>query len=384
MPPVARLPLSLALFGIMLAAPHEARGEPVALSLLYTGEVWANVSGGLEEGQRQLHYAEAALDFDGEALLGLAGSSARLSLFWSNGESVSEIVGDAQALSNIEAGEDGLRLLEAFVQQNFSTGTSVKLGVFDLNAEFDAIEPAGLFIQSGHGVGSEFGQSGANGPSIFPTTALGMRLEQALTENLAIRAALMDGAPGDPADSNAFADLSVRDGDGALSIVEVDWRTGATRVGGGYWRYSDDVESFDGVPRSGSDGAYAFISHRLQENGARATDAWVRLGVADQDTYPIERYFGAGIVRTGLLAGRPDDSAGLAVAVAAFGESWRDFVRSEGFDAAQSEIALEATYRAQITEWLGVQPDLQYIIHPGGDASLEDAVVIGLRIDLSY
>jgi len=45
-------------------------------------------------------------------------------------------------------------------------------------------------------------------------------------------------------------------------------------------------------------------------------------------------------------------------------------------------LAFELTYAAQITPALALQPDLQYIIHPGGDSSLGDALAIGLRISL--
>jgi len=52
-----------------------------------------------------------------------------------------------------------------------------------------------------------------------------------------------------------------------------------------------------------------------------------------------------------------------------------------------AEMVLELTYQASLTPWLTLQPDFQYVLHPGGNApdpanpsvALKNAVVIGLR-----
>ena len=48
------------------------------------------------------------------------------------------------------------------------------------------------------------------------------------------------------------------------------------------------------------------------------------------------------------------------------------------------EIAIELTYRAEITEYLAIQPDLQYVINPGLVPGRDDAFVAGLRLELSW
>ncbi|MEA2714557.1 MAG: hypothetical protein QOK27_2518, partial [Gemmatimonadales bacterium] len=47
------------------------------------------------------------------------------------------------------------------------------------------------------------------------------------------------------------------------------------------------------------------------------------------------------------------------------------------------ETTMELTYLAQLGSWLSVQPDLQYVIHPGGTRSTRNAVVLGLRVAVS-
>jgi porin len=47
----------------------------------------------------------------------------------------------------------------------------------------------------------------------------------------------------------------------------------------------------------------------------------------------------------------------------------------------RAETVLELTYRAQILSAVSLQPDLQYVIHPGTDSLLENALVFTLRVE---
>jgi porin len=48
------------------------------------------------------------------------------------------------------------------------------------------------------------------------------------------------------------------------------------------------------------------------------------------------------------------------------------------------EMAIEATYQINLAPWWSLQPDFQYIIHPGGSRAIDDAIVIGLRTKISF
>jgi porin len=48
------------------------------------------------------------------------------------------------------------------------------------------------------------------------------------------------------------------------------------------------------------------------------------------------------------------------------------------------ETVLEASYKLQINDQLFLQPDLQYIINPGGYRHLDSALVTALRFDFTY
>ena len=51
--------------------------------------------------------------------------------------------------------------------------------------------------------------------------------------------------------------------------------------------------------------------------------------------------------------------------------------------AKRTETAIELTYRVQAKDWLTLQPDLQYVIHPNGDHAIGNALVIGLRLNVN-
>ena len=77
------------------------------------------------------------------------------------------------------------------------------VGLYDLNTEFDALESAGLFLNSSQGIGPEFAQSGLNGPSIFPTTTLGLRAKWAPGSRFYLESVVLNGLAGSEVRSSA-------------------------------------------------------------------------------------------------------------------------------------------------------------------------------------
>jgi porin len=47
-------------------------------------------------------------------------------------------------------------------------------------------------------------------------------------------------------------------------------------------------------------------------------------------------------------------------------------------------MVLEATYQAELAPWMTIQPDIQYIINPGGQSSIDNALVIGCRASILF
>ena len=47
-------------------------------------------------------------------------------------------------------------------------------------------------------------------------------------------------------------------------------------------------------------------------------------------------------------------------------------------------MALEWGYAIQLTPWLKVQPDIQYIIRPGGTGRVPNALVLGFEFGMVF
>ena len=381
-------------------AVEDSKKQPPAIDLavVYTAELWRNATGGLRRGERYLDNLDVTLTVDADRALGWQGATLFVYGLYNNGRALSgDLVGDAQTVSNIETGVRAARLYEAWVEQRFAGDrASLKIGLYDRNSEFDTSDVGSLSLLSSHGIGPEFAQSGRNGPSIFPNTSLAIRGDYKLDDRWTLRAAVLDGVPGDP-DHPARTAIKLGHGDGALLVGEVAYAGGETKAAIGYWRYTARFPRIapgtggDGQARRGNDGAYLVVERRLA-HGLKQADredkqglaAFVQLGVADAGINPIARYLGGGLVYTGLFRREGDDRIGVTVARAEFGRPYRQRVAAGGSLADSAETVVELTYRTPLTKWLTAQPDLQYVRNPGVDPALGDALAVGIRFEVGF
>lgn len=387
--------------------------RPISAVFSYTGNVVANVDGGIKRGSTFLGAAGAQVT----VLLGpLAGwPDARLFLFvlGSQGGSASALVGDVQGVNNLEAPAT-TRLEEAWLQQNLlNNRLSLLVGRYDVNAEFDRLQSAALFLNSSFGVSPEFAKSGVQGPSIFPYTAVGMRVTAKPSFNLVWRAAVLDGVPVDRADGRV--DLFSH-GDGALLVSEMAllsrpdssdqvphnrrFRIGrgltpnpyGAKVALGAWyytgRFADLVDTLaNGSPvlHRGSRGVYLIADGTLWSGirgKAAPLTAFAQLGWGDERVNQVGGYVGGGITLAGPFSDDARDALGLAVAAAFNGSHYARTQTSPG-PRPSSETTLELTYAVRPATWLTAQPDLQYVINPGADRPVRRALAPGLRVQLS-
>jgi porin len=388
------------LAGALLCAPAALAEEvgapsPVSFSAAYTRDLWRDVSGGRKQGWASPDNLDLTMSVDAERALGWRDTTLFAYGLYNNGVDFSgPKVGDIQTISNIETGVGALRLYEAWAERRFAGGrASLRAGLYDLNSEFDVTTPAGLFLNASHGIGPEFAQSGQNGPSIFPVTSLAVRGEWKANKTTTVRAAVLDAVPGDPGHPKRTAIRLKRD-EGALLVAEAEHATPRMTLSLGAWRYTNAAQDLLQTARAGSAveskrnwGAYATIEGRLSPrhgDSDRGLAGWLRAGVAEARVNPLKGYLGGGLVYTGPAPGRDEDQLGLAVAAALFGEPYRRAQQLAGVRTKKAEVNIELSYRAPITPWLTVQPDIQYVINPGGEPDLRDAVVGGLRLEVAY
>ena len=359
---------------------------------LYTGEYLHNVRGGLERGGAYLDNLDLTLEMDGEKAFGVPGLTAMLYGLYNNGGSISgRYVGDTHAISNIEAPR-AVRLYELWVDWKFGAinGRSLRLGLYDLNSEFDASEVASLFLNGTHGIGIDFSQAGRNGPSIFPVTSLAARLQWPLVDGWLLRGAVLDGVPGDPARPEATV-VKLANGDGELYVAELERSSESLRFVIGHWRFTTQLEdllqvdsSGDSLRRDDSHGSYAFVEGELWRAaaGGRRLRGVARIGVASPQVNPVPRSLRLGLVLDSPLVESGGDQLGLAVATHRNGDPFLRGATANGTTLRRGETNVEFTWRLPVNDWLTLQPNLQWVVDPGSDPALGDAWVIGLRFEV--
>ncbi len=152
----------------------------------------------------------------------------------------------------------------------------------------------------------------------------------------------------------------------------------------------------------GNEGIYALVDqmvYRVTEPQEGSIGAFARLAGAPGDRNLVSLYLDAGLTGKGLVPDRPDDTAGLSFAYSQISAAARRTDRDEAamlgtaYPIRSSEMLVEATYQAQLVPGLTLQPDLQYVVRPGGGIPnplradlkpIPDALVVGLRATVQY
>lgn len=371
------------------AAQAESEAGPLTLEAVYTADATGVVEGVKPRAGRYLDNLDLTVDLDLDAAVGWSGATLHAYVLNNFGGAPNDVAGTLQGVDNIEVGDTRLRLFELWLQQAFAGGKASALaGLYNVNSEFYANEAAGLLINPSFGIGSELAATGPNGPSIFPSTALGARLNIDLGEGGYARVAVLNalaGVVGDP----GGVDWSFDDGVLAIAEAGID---GPTRMSLGAWRYSrrqDDIRSLDatGAPvRRHAQGAYVLGEQHLFGGGDAADGTvFLRVGASDGVTTPFRGGWQAGLLVARPFASRPDSAFSIGVQQSVLNRKFRDNLRDAGLRPARAESGAEITYSDRLTRRITVQPDLQWVHHAGGDRDAKDRVIAAVRVkvDLS-
>ncbi|MEM1446672.1 MAG: carbohydrate porin [Planctomycetota bacterium] len=354
--------------------------------------------GGIEEQDSFRNLFTLGVTTDLEAVAGLQGGTffiQYLSVTAENGGSAD--AGDIQVFSNIENDRSLDVIYELWYEQLlFEDRLRVKVGKVDANSEFAYVVPLLTFSASGELTNSSAGfQPTIQGFPSYPDPATSINVfwnaieEQAWS--LTLGYGLYDGAAGvdgvttgSRGPSSFFSD-ELSDDYFHVAEAQVGWASlaglpeGGVSVGG--WFHTGDFERFDGDIESGTGGLYATVQQRLTapqgDEAEQGLYVFGQFGWADEDVAEIAQVYGLGAVLAGVGDIRPDDKLGVYASLAVLSDE-----AAAGFD--RDELAIETFYRLQITPAAYLQPGLQYIVNPSGDATVDDAVVGQVRLGLTF
>lgn len=389
------------------AAAHCAE-SPWATGVDATIEASAGLHGGAERGGALHGLALIHTTWTPATPAEGAGYSGYLSFLGLTGHGPTErYLGDYLTASNIE-GYRSVRLYSWWLQA-VRGEWSLRGGALLADEEFAGSGVGAHFFNSAFGWPAFISANTVNTGPAFYVAAPGLRLERTWGETAAWRIGVYDGdsfdsPAGDPRVTRHGLHYQLGGAQGWFVITEADLTLtgGTTHLKFGAWAHTatfpdlrddDDGQPFaltgrDPRAHGSNHGTYGVLEHVLAGESGKpgALEAHLRAGFAPTDRNAIRWALDAGVSWTGPLPGRPADVLALGLAHARFGSSYIDQARLADPAAAAPdyEQVIELTYAAHLSDRVTVQPDLQFVRHPGGCAALDDAVAVFVRLNLSY
>ena len=335
-------------------------------SLHLDSEAVSDLDGGLRRGTVPDTVVHAAMAMDTQPLgLWAGGRLAASALNIRSGEPSQNYVGALQAVSNFEA-EPATRLYQLWYRQQFKwLDSRLKAGLIDLNQDFMAVDSAAALLNASFGL---MPTMSSNVPaSSYPEPGFG--IEAAATwQAWQFQLGLFQP---DPTDRGSLFQH------GQLVIGEVGYdRTVNGQSWGHYklgvWQYRQSDADLADVPANDA-GVYWIVDQTLFRRGPRDASVFVQAGASPRSANAVPYYLGAGLQLHAPFRQRPNDlfTAGIAHA------------RLRG-DNLTSETAYELSYIVRLHRIASLQPDLQYVTHPGGRIDINNALVAILRLHLEF
>jgi porin len=389
------LGIVLAGFAGFMAAAVQGQpltAEDIEFAVSAAGIYQRNVKGGISTNDRK---GEFSGSYDVELLLNLE----RLTGFdgtifvhgeggWTDAEGIDgRTVGSVFGINTDAIGNRSLDIVELFYEVPLNEVLTLTVGKIDFTGFFDA----GAYAND---EASQF-LNGAlvNNPGIpFPDYSLGVILSWAITDNWY----LMGGIADAQADGRETGFRTAFGGeDYFFSILETGLTASLPSNNGdligtyraGVW--------YDPQPKANADrlqegksyrddtGWYLSFDQMLAKENADPADTqglggFFRYGYAPSRSNDITQFYSFGVQYQGLFDGRDDDVLGIGYAHGVFSDT------ADTTYTSDYESVLEVYYSAQVADWLNLSPSMQYVANPGGDRTVGDAVVLGVRALVTF
>ena len=408
------------------------KDKGIDITLISINEIMGVLSGGLN---RQVSYEgrfEFSVDADLDKLLGWKGATTHFTIYQLNnaGHVAADNVGSIGDVSNIDALAT-TRLFTAWFQQGlFDDKVSVRIGQIAADDEFFGTPTGSNLLNSTFGWASILAANMTSGGPVFPLATPGVRVAVKPNEQLTLQTALFSGNPAGP-NCNDTPQACNRYGTafsftgGVLWMGEVQYAINQDKkaIGlpgiyklGGWYATADFADEHYGVNGAGmivsladpavtgplyhrgNGGIYAVADQMVWRADKTSLNLFARGGLAPSDRNLVSYYLDGGAGIKGLLPDRADDVFTVGVAYARISRDAAALdqdtlvLNGPSYPIRDAEVVFEASYQVQIAPWWAVQPDLQYIVHPGGNVpdpnnpnvTVGNAFVAGVRSTIKF
>jgi len=116
----------------------------------------------------------------------------------------------------------------------------------------------------------------------------------------------------------------------------------------------------------------------------KGLDLLLEIVGAPGDRDALQNEITAGGRYTGLLPGRDHDKVGFGFIYSKNGSAFSEAYKAIHGHGLGGETTLELDYEHNPASWFSLQPDLQFIIDPSGDAYRNLITVLGLRTIIRF
>jgi porin len=412
-------PVSLRPFQLILPREHlfgdwnglraQLENEGFVPTLSFVTNIAGNPIGGKDQGITHADNFGLDLVFDLDKLAGLIGGSFLVSMSQRSGSSLSkEYIGNVFTVQQVFGGQT-FHLIDVAYQQKLLDGRiEFRLGRIATGDDFLVSPYDYLFMQNGfdgNPVGIFFNSPGM---TAYPNATWGALLKVKPTERIYIMSGTYNGDPLIRKIDNNGADFSL---DGPVFVIneigyQLNGLPGESQLLGNYkaglW-YDDssftDFRTLGAGTNSGTKrgnwGFYGLFDQVLFPFGKAGSNRGFGvfgsfLASPDESISQLPYFFTAGVACRGFFDSRPRDTAGLGVVYGDFSSDLRHSQeRQRQLDPSvgvqKYEAVMELTYRAYFQRTaLFVQPDLQYVIKPGGTGEIDNALVLGCQIGINF
>jgi len=397
--------------------------DGVGFGLQNQTELWGNLTGGRKQAAEYDGLATASLCIDLGKAAQWKGATVFASGFQIYGPGPTiPLVGALQMVSNIEA-TPSTKLYDLWVEQQLFDGKLlVRIGQEGANDELMLAPYAGLFLNSSFGYPAMLALDLPSGGPNYPLAVPFVRVFFSPNEQVSLIGAVFTDDPAPP----GAGDPQLRDrhgtafrlNDHALAFTEL-WYSPPILPGTyklGMWiatgPFADPLRDTNGLSLASpaSDGIpfdhatdyafYAIVNQMLWHKPntvSQGVGVFLQVMRGPDDRNVSDLFVEGGVNWKGPFPGRSHDAAGLALTYAGIGAAARHFSQDVvlysglGTPYAVGEPVIEATYRARLTPWLKVQPDLQYVVNPGAEIPtpqspmpLKNALVVGVRVTVDF
>jgi len=393
--------------------------------LSYTSDIAGNPVGGVNpNGFTYADFFYLGGTFKTQELFGWPpGGMFSMSVAQVNGNSLSQKnIGNQFAVQEIYVGQT-FYWYQLFYEQHFWDNHAVfKIGRLSTGNDF-AISPLYYFYMNGGIDGSPQALLINEGVSYYATATWGSLLKAHLSRSTVAKIGIYQVTPG----SENGLTWNIYPNDGALLMGQFSWNPEFTFDGtasgqqqsdneddedfrsvttknpvapistkgfkghywmGGYYSTSCHNEALNMSQQPNSYGLYWHADqtvYRPDPNNDTGLVLWTVFTLSPQQNIAFMPFqVNGGAVYTGLIPGRKADATIFGVAYGNYSPNFASMQSEEGGGFPTYELVYEAGYRICLTQTAYIQPDIQWVINPGGTGTIPNALVIGAQMGITF